>query len=212
MSVKALTGLYVITDDSHTSTEMLVSQVEQALQGNARVVQYRNKHALTTQRLEEAGALLELCRRFQAPLIINDDIELAVHTGADGVHLGRDDGRVADARKRLGQQGIIGVSCYNSIDRARKAANEGADYVAFGRFYASGSKPEASPASIETLHQAKRLIKLPIVAIGGINAENSPPLLSAGADMLAVIGGVFRQPDIREASRAIANLFSGEHT
>lgn len=140
-------------------------------------------------------------------MLINDSIELALQTGADGVHLGRDDGDIAAARQLLGKDAIIGVSCYNDIGRAQLAAAAGADYVAFGRFFPSGSKPLAAPAEIATLQQAKRLLNVPIVAIGGILPNNGRQLLDAGADLLAVIGGIFDQ-EPETAARAYQTLFS----
>ena len=138
-----------------------------------------------------ASELVKICHRHNVPLIINDDIELAARVDADGVHIGREDGAIAQARKRLGADAIIGVSCYNFVERAIEAQAQGATYVAFGRFFPSTSKPLAAPAKIETLIQAKQLLKIPIVAIGGIMPENGAQLLAAGADLLAVIGGLF---------------------
>jgi thiamine-phosphate pyrophosphorylase len=141
------------------------------------------------------------------PLLINDDIELAALVGADGVHLGREDGAVTQARKQLGNDAIIGVSCYNFVELAVAAQKQGATYAAFGRFFPSSSKPLAAPAQIETLRQAKLALTIPIVAIGGILPDNGGQLLEAGADLLAVIGGIFDdQPE--QSARAYQALFS----
>ena len=197
-------GLYAITQPDQKSIHQVLQDVEAALQGGAVVVQYRDKNPIDAMAL--ASQLLTLCHRYHAPLLINDSVELAVTIGADGVHLGKDDGEIADARRRLGADAIIGVSCYNDVAKACAAAEYGADYVAFGRFFASGSKPLAAPADIATLQVARQRLKLPIVAIGGILPENGGQLLTAGADLLAVIGGIFdREPE--SAARAYQRLF-----
>jgi thiamine-phosphate pyrophosphorylase len=141
------------------------------------------------------------------PLIVNDRKDLAADIGADGVHLGRDDGDVRAARKSL-PHALLGVSCYNEIERAVAAAEAGADYVAFGRFFPSHTKPGEIRASIDLARAAKRRLKLPVVAIGGITVENAPPLVEAGIDALAVVAGVFEADDIRAAARAFASLYS----
>ncbi len=189
-------GLYAITADPPVDRSRLPEQVAAALRGGAAVIQYRAKHQVD--HVSEASVLLALCRAAGVPLIINDDVELAFRVGADGVHLGRDDGRIADARQRLGAAALIGVSCYDAVERAVRAAEEGADYVAFGRFFPSRSKPDAPCARLETLRQAQACLTVPIVAIGGITPINGGSLLAAGADLLAVIEGVFgegREPE-----------------
>ncbi len=202
----ALHGLYAITDGRSSGWE-LVRQVDQALEGGARVIQYRDKSGDTGKRINEAGALTRLCQERQALLIINDDITLAEAVGADGVHLGQDDGTVSAARQILGAGAIIGVSCYNRFELALEAQRQGADYVAFGRFFPSTSKPQAVPADTTLLQRAGDELTIPTVAIGGITPENGGRLILAGADMLAVIHGVFGQPDIRAASARISQLF-----
>lgn len=197
-------GLYAITQPEGKTAEQVIAEVEAALKGGAVLVQYRDKQAVDGEGL--AGRLLRLCRNYHVPLIINDSVELALAVGADGVHLGRDDGNIAAARAKLGADAIIGVSCYNDIARATAAVAAGADYVAFGRFFPSGSKPLAAPAEIGTLREAKRSLPVPIVAIGGILPENAGQLLAAGADLLAVIGGVF-DGDPFEAARRFRALF-----
>lgn len=202
------TGLYAITDRALTADAHLISSIEQALAGGAALVQYRDKSADHPRRREQAGALAILCRGYAVPLIINDDVELAAEVEADGVHLGQDDPALAVARARLGARAIIGVSCYNSLERARQAADAGADYLAFGRFFPSSSKPLAVQAHPELLRQARREFCLPLAAIGGITPANGGELLAAGANFLAVIHGLFGQADIRAAARAYADLFS----
>lgn len=197
-------GLYAITQTDNKSIATILAEIERVLSGGAVVVQYRDKNPQNALLL--ASELVKLCHQYHAPLIINDDIELALQVAADGVHLGKEDGAVAHARQRLGNDAIIGVSCYNSVDRAIEAQRDGADYVAFGRFFTSSSKPLAAPADINTLHQTKRVLTVPIVAIGGILPDNGGQLLDAGADLLAVIGGLFTaQPE--HAARAYRDLF-----
>lgn len=198
-------GLYAITQPDNKSIAQVLEDVEAALRGGAVVIQYRDKNPLDARQL--AAKLLEVCHAYQAPLLINDSVELALAVGADGVHLGRDDGGIADARHRLGPSAIIGVSCYNDVEKAQAMAAAGADYVAFGRFFPSGSKPLAAPAEIATLQRAGQLLDLPIVAIGGILPGNGGQLLAAGADLLAVIGGIFdNEPET--AARVYQTLFN----
>lgn len=197
-------GLYAITQPEHRSIEQVLQGVEAALRGGAVVLQYRDKNPIDAVSL--ASQLLTLCHHYRVPLLINDSVELALAIGADGVHLGRDDGDILDARRRLGEDAIIGISCYNDISKACSAVTQGADYAAFGRFFPSGSKPLAAPADIATLQAAKQQISVPIVAIGGIVPENAGQLLTAGADLLAVIGGIFdHEPEA--AARAYQALF-----
>lgn len=200
-------GLYAIADSHLLKRGTLTEQVSLAIDGGAVLIQYRDKHLPREIRGHQAQTLATLCRERDIPLIINDDIELAAACGAAGVHLGRDDVPVSLARRRLGRRAIIGVSCYNQLERAQAAAGTGANYVAFGRFFPSNTKPGAVQAQPALLAQARREISLPIVAIGGITPENGAELIHAGADLLAVIQGVFGQPDISVAARAYAALF-----
>jgi thiamine-phosphate pyrophosphorylase len=200
-------GLYAITQTEHKSCQQVIAEVAAAIKGGAVVIQYRDKNPLDAMYL--ASELLTLCRAHHIPLIINDDIELAAKIGADGVHLGQQDGTIQRARQRLGHDAIIGVSCYNDVNLAVVAQQHGVDYVAFGRFFPSSSKPLAAPAQIETLQQAKKIVQLPIVAIGGILPENGQVLLNAGADLLAVIGGVFTE-SVETSARAYQTLFTSE--
>ena len=206
MTKNNLKGLYVITDDQ-LSGEHLLTHVQQALAGGACLVQYRNKTGSEAVREHTARAVLELCREQRVPMLINDDIELAAKIGADGVHLGQDDGRVSAACNKLGSGAIIGVTCHASLELAQTAQEEGASYVAFGRFFDSSTKPEAPPAELAILREAKAALDIPICAIGGISPDNAPALLEAGADMLAVIHGVFGQPDVEAAAKSYARLF-----
>jgi thiamine-phosphate pyrophosphorylase len=197
-------GLYAISQTEHKSYDIIVNEVEAALRGGAVVVQYRDKQPQDAEHL--ASQLLKLCQQYKVPLLINDDVDLALKIGADGVHIGIDDGSINRARQRLGEQAIIGVSCYDSVEQAQQAQAQGATYVAFGRFFPSSSKPLALPARLETLRLAKQMLAIPIVAIGGILPENGSLLLKAGADLLAVIGGLFAdQPEL--SARAYQALF-----
>lgn len=198
-------GLYAITQDESDTAELL-RKVGLALQGGAQIVQYRNKIAAKALRHKQAVALRELTRAFDVPLIINDDTVLAREIDADGVHLGASDGRLSDARALLGDTGLIGVSCYNSITLAREAQSGGADYVAFGSFYPSSVKPQAVTATPDLLRQASKEIDVPLVAIGGITLENGKELLMAGAHALAIITALFGAADIRVAARRFADL------
>ena len=198
-------GLYAITPDEADTAE-LVHKVRLALSGGARVLQYRNKCATAELKLEQAIALRELSREFYIPLVINDDALLARQVDADGVHLGEADGSLAAARALLGSDRLIGLSCYNRLELAHRAAQQGADYVAFGSFFASTVKPGAVAATPDLLRQARREITVPLVAIGGITAENGAQLLQAGADALAVISAIFSAGDIQYATRQFASL------
>jgi thiamine-phosphate pyrophosphorylase len=190
-------GLYAVTPDV-ASTEALARMVGQALEGGIALLQYRNKLADAALRDEQARALLRLTRERGVPLIINDDVALAAAIDADGVHVGRDDGGVAAARRVLPGK-LLGASCYASLDAARSAIREGADHVAFGSVFASGTKPGAARAPLDLFARARSL-GVPLVAIGGITLENAPLAIAAGADCLAVISDLFGASDI--AARA----------
>ena len=199
-------GLYAITDAALIGPR-LTSAVAAAIDGGAQAVQYRDKSHDGERRRREARALAELCRERGVSLLINDDVALAAECGAHGVHLGRDDGDIAAARARLGPDVIIGVSCYNEFELARRAASAGADYVAFGSFFPSRIKPEAVRAEPALLQRAKRELAIPTVAIGGITADNGATLVAAGADMLAVISVLFGADDIRASAARLSALF-----
>jgi thiamine-phosphate pyrophosphorylase len=203
-------GLYAITDNQLIPPGELTRRVSLAIAGGAAVIQYRNKDTATTADIDEVISMAALCRQRGVPLIINDNVELAATVGAAGVHLGRDDTSLQAARVRLGAEAIIGISCYNDLPRARQAVRAGADYVAFGRFYPSRSKPEAVLAEPTLLVQASRELSKPLVAIGGITPANGRTLLAAGASLLAAIRGVFGQPDIIAAAQGYAALFRDE--
>ena len=201
-------GLYAITDGPRDD---LLAAARAALEGGAAMLQYRDKTRDADRRLRETRALASLCRASAMPLIINDDVELARASGAAGVHLGEDDADIADARAAVGTDAIIGVSCYDSLQRARDAAAAGADYLAFGAFFPSITKPRARHATPDVLRDARQF-GLPRVAIGGITPENGKSLIAAGADYLAVVSGVFGASDIRAAARRYAQLFDADQS
>ena len=200
-------GLYAITDRDLIPAARLAGEVTAAIRGGAAVIQYRDKSSSHELRRQQAAILALLCHDYGIPLIINDDVELAAAVGA-GVHLGKSDNSVRLARKVLGATAIIGVSCYNEYERAAEAVSEGADYVAFGRFFPSHSKPHAVTADPALLIQARQSLHVPVVAIGGITPENGQSLITAGAHLLAAIHGVFGQADVQAAARRYAELFT----
>lgn len=204
---REIAGLYAVTPDVGDVPD-LIATVEAALAGGARLLQYRNKSATSASRLAQARALLALCRSSRVPLIVNDHLDLALAVGADGVHLGAEDGSLAAARKRLGPARILGASCYDRLDLALEAERVGADYVAFGSFFASGVKPGAVRAPLALLRDAKRRLLVPVMAIGGITLENAPQVIAAGADGVAVISALFGADDVRAAARRFSALFS----
>jgi len=197
-----IVGLYGITIDNDAEIQ---ARVKAALQGGASIIQYRDKSFLPD-RENIAGKIGELCREFGAMLIINDDIDLALAVNADGVHLGKHDLDIGAARNKIGDK-IIGVSCYNKLELALEAEQQGADYVAFGRFFPSVTKPEAVPAEFGLLQDAKVLLSLPIVAIGGITTANAQSLIQAGASSVAVIDGLFNQQNIKKTAEEFSKLF-----
>ena len=205
--IRRVHGLYAIT----RSSPRLEREVAAALRGGARIIQYREKSLPVAERIAQARALAALCTRHDALLIVNDDPAVASAVGGAGVHLGRDDGSVAEARALLGPNALIGVSCYNDLARASNAARAGADYIAFGSFFPSATKPAAARAPLELLQEAKRMLDLPVVAIGGITVDNGGALVAAGADALAVIEGLFGQNDIEATARRYAALFARHH-
>ena len=202
-----LRGLYAITPEGLSPGD-LIERATCALAGGVRILQYRGKNADPKQRVDAARALAALCRRSGAAFIVNDDVELALAVGADGAHLGREDGDLGEARVRL-EGKLLGASCYDRIERARAAIAAGADYVAFGSVFASPTKPSAVRAPLALFAQA-RTLGVPLCAIGGITLESAPLLVRAGADLLAVVSDLFDAGDITARARAYARLFDPE--
>jgi thiamine-phosphate pyrophosphorylase len=205
-----LRGLYAITDSQLLADGKLLPYVEAALKGGAQLLQYRDKSSDTRRRLNEAQALQALCAQYGATLIINDDLELAARLGV-GLHLGQSDGSLATARQRLGPHAIIGATCHAQLELAAEAAANGANYLAFGRFFNSQTKPGAPSATPELLKQAQTRFDLPLAAIGGITLERAPTLIASGASLIAVINDLFAAADataVEQRARAFSQLFS----
>ncbi|HSX86217.1 MAG TPA: thiamine phosphate synthase [Cellvibrio sp.] len=201
------TPLYAITDSLLMPGKALFVGVTAALEGGCRLIQYRDKSGNKAQRLADAEKLLNICQGYDAQLIINDDVQLAKTIGAQGVHLGQDDGNPSIAREYLGANAIIGVTCHASLPLAQRAIKQGASYVAFGRFFPSNTKPDAPPAPLSLLTEARDLCKpTPIVAIGGITLENGVQVLEAGANILAVSHSLFAAADIKRQAQTFFQL------
>lgn len=205
MAPPRIHGLYAVTPDWDDTACLLIA-ARAAVEGGARVLQYRNKNAKPAQRLEHALGLAAVCAKFGALFIVNDHLDLALEVDADGVHLGNADGDLVAARKKLGPGKLLGASCYNRLEAALEAKAAGADHVAFGSMYPSPSKPAARRAPLELLTLA-RALEMPVVAIGGITADNAGPVIKAGADAVAVISDLFDAPDIQARARQFAALF-----
>jgi len=202
-----ISGLYAVTPDLLDS-DALLERVAAALAGGASAVQYRNKIASPPLQRAQALRLRDLCAAHNAIFIVNDDVDLAYAVDADGVHLGRDDGSLEQARRKLGRGAILGASCYDSLARAAEAVAAGADYIAFGSFFPSLIKPDAVRAEPSLLTAAKSRWSVGVVAIGGITAAAAPALIDAGADALAVIGAVFDATDVAAAARAFRDVYA----
>ncbi|WP_428610337.1 thiamine phosphate synthase [Sedimenticola sp.] len=207
-----LRGLYAITQPHPEGFSALLRQVETALSSGVKILQYRDKLPGGERRRSEGRILLELCHQQDALLIINDDVSLAGAIGADGVHVGKTDSNITAARDQLGNEAIIGISCYNQLPLAVAAQTAGADYVAFGRFFPSLTKPDAVQAEVSLLREAKQSLRIPVVAIGGITPENGHTLIQAGADMLAVINGIFGTQDIAANCHRFKQLFDSSES
>lgn len=205
-----LRGLYAITDSQLLPGERLPQWVDAALAGGARLLQYRDKSTDAALRREQAQRLKTLCDYYGAALIINDDLALAAELGV-GLHLGREDGSLREARQQLGREAIIGATCHASLEFAEQSAADGASYLAFGRFFQSVTKPGAPAATPVLLEQARKRYSLPLVAIGGVTLHNAPQLISAGADMLAVVHGLFgtdSAAEVERRARGFSELFA----
>ncbi|OHC11772.1 MAG: thiamine-phosphate diphosphorylase [Pseudomonadales bacterium GWC1_66_9] len=204
-----LRGLYAITDIQLLAGGRLLPYVEAALEGGARLLQYRDKSDDDARRLREAEALRDLCLRHGAQLIINDDLELATRLGV-GLHLGQQDGSLSAARALLGPRVVLGATCHGQLELAEQAAADGASYLAFGRFFDSSTKPGAPPASPELLEEARARFAQPLVAIGGVTLDNAPELIARGAAMVAVIHALFaaeNAAEVERRARAFSQLF-----
>lgn len=203
---RPLRGLYLLADESIRPFEQWAELLPALLAQPLALVQYRAKALPPARQRAHAGALLAACVQAGVPLLINDDPALAQEIGAQGVHLGRDDAALQGARERLGPEALIGVSCYDDLARAHAAASKGASYVSFGRLYLSQTKPQASPARLDTLRQARRSLAVPICGIGGIHPGNAAAVLSAGADLICVGAGILGAADPVAAARKLATI------
>lgn len=209
MNPSPLHGLYAITDATLLPDDTRLRQaVTAAIRGGARIIQYRDKSDQAEKRLRQALMLADLCRTADVPLLINDDISLAAASGASGVHLGQSDAALSAAREQLGTDAIIGITCHDQLTLAQAAEAGGADYVAFGAFFPSRTKPGAPPAPLRLLEQARRQLHCPIVAIGGLGVDNAGQVIRSGASMIAVIHALFGHADIEARARAFSALFT----
>lgn len=207
MYKKKLQGLYAITDEKLITEEQFRQSVESALQGGVRIIQYRDKSNNLQKRLQQANTLRSLCELYQAICIINDDIELSKAVKAHGVHLGRNDVSITRARQMLGENAIIGVSCYNDLSLAAEAEKNKADYIAFGAMFSSPTKPSAIVAGPDMISKAKQQLSIPICTIGGITEKNIKQVLQQGADMTAIISGIFSSDDIKNSAKKLSQYF-----
>lgn len=201
-----ISGLYAITPDE-ADTDVLLAKVEGALQGGVSVLQYRNKLASHKLKTQQARAIQPLCQQYKVPFIINDSVKLCMTLDADGVHIGADDGNIAEVRARIGDDKLLGASCYNRFDLALSAQQAGASYVAFGACFASSTKPNAPVAGVELFRQAQEQLKVPTVAIGGITLKNAAFVINAGAGAIAVINAIFSQDDVKSTTQQFTQLF-----
>ncbi len=202
-------GLYAITDEQLLPDDRIMQEVvELILAGGASVLQYRDKSSDQEKRLRQALLLKKLCNKYHVPLIINDDIELTLACKADGIHLGQQDEGLRDARTRLGEQRIIGISCNADPELARAAERDGANYIAFGRMFPSLTKPEATPCETSVITETRDKLSVPIVAIGGITLDNAPQIIAAGAHQIAVIHNLIAAHDIEQRAQAFCSLFT----
>ena len=199
-------GLYAITPDM-ADLNTLVHKTQLALEGGAFMVQYRSKKQDHAVKMQQCAAILRLCREYGVPCIVNDDVEMCRILEADGVHLGENDDNIAEVRRILGEDAIIGSSCYDQLDRAKQAQKEGATYVAFGAVFPTPTKPNAPRATLALLREAKREIHIPIVAIGGITVNNAHDVIEAGVDAIAVITSLFEAKTIKETAETFLKMF-----
>ena len=199
-------GLYAITPDM-TDLNTLIQKTQSAIEGGAFMVQYRSKIQDRAVKMQQCAAILRLCREYDVPCIVNDDVEMCHILKADGVHLGENDDNIAEVRRILGEDAIIGSSCYDQLDRAKQAQKEGASYVAFGAVFPTPTKPNAPRATLELLREAKREIHIPIVAIGGITVNNAHDVIEAGVDAIAVITSLYESNSIKETAETFLKMF-----
>jgi thiamine-phosphate pyrophosphorylase len=199
-------GLYAITPDS-ADLNTLIQKTQLAIEGGAFMVQYRSKIHDRDVKMQQCAAILRLCRDYKIPCIVNDDVDMCRILEADGVHLGEKDDNIAEVRRILGEDAIIGSSCYDQLNRAKQAQKEGASYVAFGAMFETSSKPNAPRATLELLREAKSQIQIPIVAIGGITVNNAHDVIKTGIDAIAVITSLYDAKTIKETAETFVKMF-----
>ena len=199
-------GLYAITPDS-ADLNTLIQKTKSAIEGGAFMVQYRSKIQDRDVKMQQCAAILRLCREYEIPCIVNDDVDMCRILEADGVHLGEKDDNIAEVRHILGEDAIIGSSCYDQLNRAKSAQKEGASYVAFGAMFPTSTKPNAPRATLELLKKAKREIQIPIVAIGGITVNNAHDVIKTGIDAIAVITSLYEAKSIKETAETLSKMF-----
>ena len=207
MSSLKISGPYAITPDLNQTNDLL-NKTRQVLEGGVKLVQYRNKSANESLRREQAKLLLPLCREHNALLIINDHLEIAIEIDADGVHVGKNDVSVSAAKNQLGQNKIVGTSCYNQLDLAMQAQKDGSDYIAFGAFFSSLTKPNAVSVSISLVNQAQKALSIPIVGIGGIQLTNARTVIQSGCAAIAVCHDLFQAENIKATAEHYVQLFA----
>jgi thiamine-phosphate pyrophosphorylase len=199
-------GLYAITPDM-ADLNTLIHKTKLAIEGGAFMVQYRSKIQDHAVKIQQCAAILRLCREYGVPCIVNDDVGMCLNLEADGVHLGENDDNIAEVRAILGEDSIIGSSCYDQLNRAKQAQKEGASYVAFGAVFPTSTKPNAPRATLELLREAKREIQIPIVAIGGITMNNAHDVIETGIDAIAVITSLYESNSIKETAETFSQMF-----
>lgn len=208
MGLNTLNGLYVITDDILTPQSSMMHQVELALKGGAKIVQHRDKTNSRLHVKETALELESLCKKYNATFILNDEVELAIELGTSGLHVGKSDHhRVEEIRKNF--TGYLGISCYGNVEFARQMQDRGVDYVAFGSFFKSPTKPHSAVVDLEVLSQAKKQLNIPICAIGGINSENVAQVMKHNPDMISLISDIWKSEDVQAQSKIFSNLYKG---
>ncbi len=199
-------GLYAITPDM-ADLNTLIQKTQSAIEGGVFMVQYRSKIHDHDVKMQQCAAILRLCREYEIPCIVNDDVDMCRSLEADGVHLGEKDDNIAEVRRILGEDAIIGSSCYDQLERAKQAQKEGASYVAFGAMYPTSTKPNAPRASLALLREAKSQIQIPIVAIGGITVNNAHDVIETGVDAIAVINSLYESHSIKETAETLSQMF-----
>ena len=199
-------GLYAITPDM-ADLNTLIQKTQSAIEGGVFMVQYRSKIHDHDVKMQQCAAILRLCREYEIPCIVNDDVDMCRSLEADGVHLGEKDDNIAEVRRILGEDAIIGSSCYDQLERAKQAQKEGASYVAFGAMYPTSTKPNAPRATIGLLREANSQIQIPIVAIGGITVNNAHDVIETGVDAIAVINSLYESHSIKETAETLSQMF-----